>query len=68
METLSKALVCLSAIAFILAGVGVLLSIDTIMGAVPESFSRACSNLALLSIAIVVTFGKGKRESESKTE
>jgi hypothetical protein len=68
METLSKVLVCLSATAFVLAGVGVLLAADTIMGVVPEAFSRACNNLALLSIAIMVTFGKSKQESKSKTE
>jgi len=68
MESLSKVLVCLSAIAFILAAVGVLFATDKIMGVVPEAFSRACSNLALLSIAIVITFGKSKLESKSKTE
>jgi len=63
MEILSKVLVCLSATAFILAVLGALFSV-TVMEVAPEAFSRACSNLALLSIAIVVCFGESKRASK----
>ena len=64
MEILSKVLVCLSAIAFVLAALGALFSV-TIMDIVPEALSRASNNLALLSIAIVVILGRSKRESET---
>jgi hypothetical protein len=62
MEILSKALLCLAAIAFALAVVGALFS-GNVMGVVPEALSRACSNLALISIGIVVIFGKSRQQS-----
>jgi hypothetical protein len=54
MNTFAKALTALAALAFVLAAVshfGGPLARTT-----AEGFSRACSNLALLAIALVVTF------------
>ena len=55
MSNLLKALVGLAALAFVLAVVthftGALLETS------PEAYSRACTNLALLAIALVVTSG-----------
>jgi hypothetical protein len=62
MEVLSKVLVCLAAIAFVLAVVGALWS-NTVAGIAPEALSRASNNLALLSIAVLFIFGKSKVES-----
>jgi hypothetical protein len=54
MRTLAKVFVALAALAFVLAVVtaftGRLIYVQ------PEGFSRACSNLALLAIALVVSF------------
>jgi len=53
MAKLNMVLIGLSAIAFLLAVISVLLS-GSIMGITPEGFSRACTNLALLGIAVSV--------------
>ena len=53
MAKLNMVLIGLSAIAFLLAVFGVLVS-GSIMGIPPEGFSRACTNLALLGIAVSV--------------
>ncbi|MCR4341601.1 MAG: hypothetical protein NUW01_17130 [Gemmatimonadaceae bacterium] len=55
MDNLGKGLTALAALAFALAIVTAFMG--DIMGISPEGFSRACSNLALLAIASVVTFG-----------
>jgi hypothetical protein len=56
MITLAKALTALAALMFIMA---VLTQFVGTFGSIapPEGFSRACSNLALLAIALVVVFG-----------
>lgn len=54
MRTLAKVLIVLAAIAFVLAVTAALTG--RIMDVRPESYSRACSNLALLAIALVLTF------------
>ena len=63
METLIKGLIGLSALSFLLAVVASLFTGD-IIGLPPESFSRACSNLALVSIAL----GLGTRSWRSCSE
>ncbi len=55
MRTLAKVLVGLAALAFVLAVVTTFTG--RLMHVHPEGFSRACSNLALLAIALVLTFG-----------
>ena len=56
MLSLAKALIGLAAIAFVFA---VLTHFaGPLVRTQPEAYSRACSNLALLAIALVVTFGK----------
>jgi hypothetical protein len=54
MRTLAKALVGLAALAFLLAVVTAFTG--RLMHVHPEGFSRACSNLALLAIALRVAF------------
>ncbi len=53
MAKLNMVLIGLSAIAFLMAVIGVLVGVQ-IMGITPEGFSRACTNLALLGIAVSV--------------
>jgi hypothetical protein len=54
MRTLAKVLVGLAALAFVLAVVTAFTG--RLPHVHPEGFSRACSNLALLAIALVLTF------------
>lgn len=54
MRTLAKLFVALAALAFVLAVVSSFTG--RLMHVHPEGFSRACSNLALLAIALVVSF------------
>ena len=56
MQGLTKLLVGLSALAFVLAVIGALFGPATILGVAPEGFSRACSNLALIAIAVSICF------------
>jgi hypothetical protein len=53
MANLNMVLIGLSAIAFLLAVIGVLVT-GPIMGVTPEGFSRACTNLVLMGIAVSV--------------
>ena len=53
MAKLTMALIGLSAISFSLAVISVLLT-GPIMGITPEGFSRACTNLVLMGIAVSV--------------
>lgn len=57
MYTLAKGLTALAALAFVLAVVSSFWG--PILGTPAEGFSRACSNLALLAIALVLVFGSG---------
>jgi hypothetical protein len=60
MSTLVKALIALSALAFVLAVVAHFAG--PIMVTQPEAFSRASTNLALLAIALVLTgYGADRR-------
>jgi len=54
MRTLAKLLIALAALAFVLAVVTAFTG--RLMHVHPEGFSRACSNLALVAIALMVTF------------
>lgn len=54
MANLAKALVGLAALAFVLA---VVANFGPTILATSEGFSQACTNLALLAIALVLCFG-----------
>jgi hypothetical protein len=56
MSNLPKALVGLAALAFVLAVVTHFIG-PLLLGTTPEAYSRASTNLALLAIALVFTFG-----------
>ncbi len=55
MDALPKLLIALAALAFLLAVVTALLG-TPIVGILPEGFSRACTNLALLAIGLRLCF------------
>ena len=55
MDTLIKSLIGLSVLAFLVAVVGTVSGFGPLLGASYEGFSRACTNLALLAIALSVT-------------
>jgi len=52
-------LIVLSALAYVLAVIGAVFSFN-ILGVSPEAFSRACSNLALIAIALGIWHSKRK--------
>ncbi len=56
MATVTKGLVALSAVSFILAVISALSG--PIMDVAPVSFSRGCTNLALLGIGVAMVFGE----------
>ena len=58
MENVTKGLVALAALTFVI-GVLVGLTGGVLMGYPAESFSRACDNLALIAIALML-MGKGQ--------
>jgi uncharacterized membrane protein YfcA len=64
MRTLAKALTSLAALAFVLAVVGSLTGVR-LVDTTPEAFSRACTNLALLAIALILTFEETFRAGRS---
>ncbi len=55
MQNLIKVMVGLAALAFLLAVAGSL-NLFSLMGLPPETFSRACTNLALLGIGFSLVF------------
>jgi hypothetical protein len=55
MTAIAKMLTALAALAFVLAVLGNF--VGPIARTSPEGLSRACSNLALLAIALTVVFG-----------
>ena len=55
MSTLVKALIGLAALAFVLAVIGSFTG--PIARTQPEAYSRASTNLSLIAIALVLTFG-----------
>lgn len=57
MSNAMKGLIGLSGLAFLLAVIATLFTgTGTIMGVAAEGFSRACSNLALIAIALAVSW------------
>ena len=59
MQKLAQVLVALSVLAFILAMVAALF-ITPLMHVSAEGYSRACTNLALIAIALSFCFKKGQ--------
>ena len=55
MANILKGLISLAALGFVLAVIGTLTD-SFILGVAPESFSRACSNLALIAIALSLVY------------
>lgn len=62
MRTLAWILIALSALGFAIAVVGALVG-RSLMGVWPEGFSRGCTNLALIAIALLLASGKKTKES-----
>ena len=60
MENLTKALVGLAALSFLLAVASSF--IGPIWGIPPESFSRSCNNMALVGIGLSMVFGVGRSD------
>ncbi len=56
MRKLTRALISLSVVGFVLAVVGSFTG--AILGIAPEGFSRGCTNLALIAIALLLTLDK----------
>ena len=65
MTTVAKTLTALAALAFVMA----LLThfAGPILGTYAEAYSRACSNLALLAIALIVVFERPLTTSRSSS-
>ncbi len=59
MSNAMKGLIGLSGLAFLLAVIATFLT-GSIMGITAEAFSRACSNLALIAIALTVSSTTGR--------
>lgn len=57
MDALIKALIGLSAVAFLLAVVGAGVVGGAVLGVLPEALSRASNNTALIAIALAVFKG-----------
>ena len=57
MSNIMIGLVILSGVAFVLAVIGTLFNVN-FLSVIPEGFSRACSNLALIAIALAVCIKK----------
>jgi hypothetical protein len=55
MQYITKGLIALAALAFLLAVVGSLLNIEIIQTS-PEAFSRASNNLALIALGLAICF------------
>ena len=58
MLNIIKALIGLSILAFVIAVLGSVFSFD-LLGVDPEGYSRACNNIALIAIALVLVFKPG---------
>lgn len=59
MKNLTNILVGLSLLAFVLAVVGAVYIKGSMLGVAPEGYSRACSNLALISLALRFCIDRG---------
>jgi hypothetical protein len=58
MQNIIKVLIGLSILAFMIAVLGSVFNFD-LMGVDPEGYSRACSNIALVAIALALAFKPG---------
>lgn len=56
MRNIAMLLIGLSALGFVLAVISVLVVGGPIVGIAPAGFSRGCTNLALIAIALAVWF------------
>ncbi|MEW6410831.1 MAG: hypothetical protein AB1488_12120 [Nitrospirota bacterium] len=63
MRNIAMLLIGLSALGFVLALISVLVVGDPIVGVTAEGFSRGCTNLALIAIALGVWFRGGAKEA-----
>jgi hypothetical protein len=64
MRNIAMVLIGLSALGFVLAVISVLVvNAPTIAGVPAEGFSRGCTNLALVAIALGVWFKGGAKEA-----
>ena len=63
MSNMMIGLIIFSGVAFVLAVIGALFNFN-ILSVSPEGFSRACSNLALIAIALAVCIKKKGCEPE----
>ena len=59
MDKLIKGLIGIAALAFVIAVLGAVLRFD-LLGVGPEGYSRACSNLVLIAIALSLGFNRSK--------
>ncbi len=57
MRKLTRVLISLSVVGFVLAVVGSIMRVG-ILGIGPEGFSRGCTNLALIAIALLLALDK----------
>ena len=55
MANVTKGLIVLAGLGFVFAVIGVYVN-NPILGVTAEGFSRACTNLALIAIALSLTF------------
>ena len=55
MPNIIKSLIGLSVLAFVIAVLGSVFGFD-LLGVDPEGYSRACSNIALIAIALALVF------------
>jgi len=62
MRNIAILLIGLSVLGFLLAVISTLVT-GSIMGVTPEGFSRGCTNLALIAIALAVWFRESEKES-----
>ncbi|MFH1689542.1 MAG: hypothetical protein ABIE42_04810 [Candidatus Eisenbacteria bacterium] len=57
MRNLTRVLISLSALGFVMAVVASFTRV-ALLGIAPEGFSRGCTNLALIAIALILAFDK----------
>ena len=55
MKNIIRVLIGISALAFVLAVIAALMG-GNLLGVTPEALSRTCSNLALIAIALTLSF------------
>lgn len=63
MRNVAMILIGLSALGFVLAVITILVGRGPVVGVSAEGFSRGCSNLALIAIALAVWFKEGSQGS-----